>query len=243
MDCYPEVLSIATSHNCEVIFCGVDENIKIKSMMKGVVKKQGGRGVTFSKELDVALGEAEDRIISKRCKVETKPFFDDGDGDGDRDGDCKGFMRALELIDRNHNVSNSKNLGKLSKFVRRIDLARGTSLFEAPGIQQFAMEDSDERGLFFVEYGELSLERNPNKSTRSGSNFLNQNQGTITGIRSRGDGYMARNARARNSATERSFRNARLGAGWILGATEFCCGLKNAGVHICVADARLHFIR
>ena len=69
------------------------------------------------------------------------------------------------------------------------------------------------------------------------------NQGSISGIRPRGDTIATKNKVAKGSNSRFAFRLARLGPGWVLGATELCCGLRQPGVHVSVSESRLYFLR
>jgi len=252
VEIFPALVNIFRNSNCSLILSGVCS--KHRSMLSFVDVKHGQDGVSFSPELDMALGSAEDLVLSRRFVNKPSPVRKAARGMLQEDKLAElGFLHALHQLDVHHGIEYSEVLSPLKASVRQINMEPGQALYEAPGYSSSAMESTRQRGLFFIEEGTIRVERNPNQTTRAG-NFLEINQGSISGLEPRGDEMAAKNAAAKKAVEKReparrnlekdsfTFRLARLGPGWVLGATELCCGMRNPGVHVSVGCSKLYFL-
>lgn len=106
----------------------------------------------------------------------------------------------------------------------------------------------EDRGLFFVEKGELRIERSTdftrNTLTRSGFSATFTPVDSIGHLRAR-QGTIARQIAqlkdSRDPGTQ-TFRLARIGPGWVIGDHEALSGLAPCGATIAVDRCRLHYI-
>ena len=77
-----------------------------------------------------------------------------------------------------------------------------------------------------------------------GSNLIAAG-GSISGLKARSGTVGREYARQKASTStpqQQSFRLARVGAGWVVGAVEAVSGMENPGLHLAVTASRLHYL-
>lgn len=77
-----------------------------------------------------------------------------------------------------------------------------------------------------------------------GSNLIAAG-GTISGLKVRSGTIGREYARQKASTSnpqQQSFRLARVGAGWVVGAVEAVSGMEHPGLHLAVTSCRLHYL-
>lgn len=140
-------------------------------------------------------------------------------------------QRSLEHIDRQHSVSFAKDLKMLGQYTKKVTLQPGQVLYEDIKL---------DRGLFFIEYGIVKVERNADETlTRKGngdtfSRNATNSWGSLNHLRATDvtRAIAEMKAKGNRSWERRSFRVARVGPGWVLGQNEALSDVANPGVSI-----------
>lgn len=256
VDVFADIISLCKSNRCEVIFSGLSSSLRSIFAHSGV---KPHRGLRFLPDIETALGKAEDALIKYVFQKEEKTVVETGERRRARlmSVDDDGFRFALKQIDDQHGISFASDLTELQKYTTPVELESGESLFgdESP------FDDEARRGLFFIETGFMKVERDPTYTMTRGSKASLRRKMppgfACQRVAGKGGSISQLNARAATIATEaallksttgyrartsHTFRLARIGPGWVVGAIEGASGLKNPGMHVAVTDCRLHHL-
>lgn len=245
VDVISDILNLCSKHDCKLFLSGMSVSLRSVLAFAGV-KPLGGersaRKLRFFNSLDTAIGKAEDNLLNFQSQAKAQSV---------RRlmalGEESGFQLALRKVDEQHGTDFAKKLANIEEYTTPIDLEPNESLYDSAS--------RPERGLFFIEEGVLKIERDSGgaANTRSlrgtssvrGASSNVTDGGTISGLKARSGSIGREYARlkASNSAPQkRSFRLARVGAGWVVGTVEAVSGMENPGLHIAVTACRLHYL-
>jgi len=256
VDVFADIISLCKSNRCEVILTGMSSNLRSSFAHSGV---KPTRGLRFLPDIETALGKAEDALIKHVFQKEEKSKMESGQRRRARlvSIDDDGFRFALRQIDEQHGISFADDLTELQAYTTPVELEPSQSLFgdDSP------FDDEARRGLFFIETGLMKVERDPSYTmTRGSKASLRRKIGPgFASQRVLGEGRSISQLNARaptigreaallksttgyRARTSHTFRLARIGPGWVVGAIEGASGLKNPGMYIAVTDCRLHYL-
>jgi len=182
------------------------------------------RKLRFFNTFDTAIGKAEDMLLEYESQAKPQSA---------RRllalGEESGFYVALRRIDEEHGTTFARELASLEEYTTPIELAPNESLYDSAS--------KPERGLFFIEEGVLKIERDASLTAGTRRSHFPDPGGSISKLRVRSGTMANEYARLKeaNSGPQRqTFRLARVGPGWIVGAVEAVCGMEHAGIHIAV---------
>ncbi|CAB9499496.1 solute carrier family 26 [Seminavis robusta] len=236
VDIISDILNLCQRHDCKLFLSGLSNNLRSVLAHAGV-KPLGGqrseRKLRFFSSLDMAIGKAEDMLLD--VQMEDNP----GPSHLFSLQEESGFQVALRCIDEQHGSNFAKDLASLEEHTTPIELTPGESLYDSPSMP--------ERGLFFIEKGVMKIERESGltANTRSLASPLAFG-GSISELRMRSDTIGRDNARMKSTKHstphQQTFRLARIGEGWVVGAVEAVSGLESVGVHLAVTSCRLHHL-
>ena len=144
----------------------------------------------------------------------------------------------------------------LAPLVRPVNLLPGESLYDELANKLGLVVGNNEmetRGLFFIEHGQVRVEKDPDASTshaaslkRRMNNLLNESSLTRINARTRRLGRvqegMKRLMKKGGLKAGTTFRLATRGAGNIIGTREVATGMKAAGNYYAVTESRLFFL-
>jgi len=226
--------------------------------VKPLVGERSERNLRFFSSLDIALGKAEDMLLNFQVTPKKQSMYE-----MPALGEESGFKLALRKVDEQHGTDFAHSLAELDEYTTPIVLEPNESLYDSASLP--------ERGLFFIEEGILvricvcqsvgqvllryshnstlqkKIERDTSMAThtRSLRKGVINDGGTVTGLKIRtgsiGREY-ARLKAADSASHKQSFRLARIGPGWVVGAVEAVSGLENTGLHLAVTACRLHYL-
>ena len=256
VDVFADIISLCKSNRCEVMFAGLSSNLRSTFAHSGV---KPTRGLRFLPDIETALGKAEDALIKNVFQKEEKSKMESGQRRRARlmSVDDDGFRFALRQIDEQHGISFADDLAELQAYTIPVELESSQSLFgdDSP------FDDEARRGLFFIETGLMKVERDPTYTMTRGSKaslrrkigpgFASQRVlgegGSISQLNARAptigrEAALLKSTTAYRARTSHTFRLARIGPGWVVGAIEGASGLKNPGMYIAVTDCRLHLL-
>jgi len=243
-----DIKMLCEINNCQLLLCGPSNGVK---------RALGGKeeGWEIMATLDDALGAAEDKVLGIIGKVRELEAMTMKRRKQDKE-DGAGFSFALALVDEQNGTDYSEILeGAFRGYVRPLELKKGENIYDKARMLWEGGGDV-ERGLFFIEYGQLSCIRDPYQSTRSsslrrrstasghgGGGVMNNN--SVGALDARGETAMRRRGEWINRGEKETltFRLARLGPGWVVGAREVACGLKFTGTYEAMSDTRLFYLR
>jgi len=260
VDIFNGIKELCNNNECKLFLSGLPSRMR-QSLALGGVKPDSSkevvkRMVRFFPDLESALGKAEDALV--RTGMNNGPNDDyDYYTSEPKNGDS-GFVHALKKVDEQHYQDFSSGLVDLEPYTIPLVLQPGEKLYESDGGKVCY------RGLFFIESGLLKIEkdhnstvmtRSVNRSSFSRSNSRSSfsrsnsrsNLHSISKLHAR-TGDLARKAASikmnprSTVGTNRTFRLARIGPGWVVGIVENALGYRNPGVHIAVSRCKLHCI-
>ncbi|CAB9505434.1 solute carrier family 26 [Seminavis robusta] len=242
LDIFAEITELCKTNNCKVFLCGLSSRAKKGLGLTGVKPDtsiaKDERLVRFFSDLDTALGKAEDLISLGMIEKKDDTYIARS-----LRLPRSGFQTALKHIDEQHGQEFSKALLELEQFAVALELQPGEPLFASDGGR---IEDS-ERGLVFVESGQLRIEKDANETLTRGHSITTRNRsfGTFNNLHAR-SGTLGRQRAALKASTRepmtRTFRLARIGPGWVVGNVERASGLKHGGVCSAVTYCQLHHL-
>ncbi len=264
IDVIKDIIQVCLVNNCCVIMSGA-QGVR-KSMSRNGITVNAYLNLSFSTDLETSLGVAEDQILKDVAKVLEREKTDaevrisrrteqlSKEGVNQDSIIADGFRHALSLVDSEQGLGFCNHLMGLASFVKPLDLQPGQSLYDVASMMFHGPNLSPfQRGLFFIEYGAIKVERDPNISIshshslrkRRSIDELNSRH-TISGMKARSTrtGYASNSLKRMNSSSKRnmSFRLARVGPGWILGCREVASGLHDPAMYVAVTKARLYFL-
>jgi hypothetical protein len=173
VDIFADIKELCSNNGCKLFLCGLSSRLRGGLALGGIkpdMKRVGSeRSVRFFRELDIALGKAEDLLTgefeevnkdnrSQQCS--RAALLHSGIGGGSDNG----FGFALEQIDAQHGTEFAFGLLDLQPFTVPIKLEQGEHLYECNG---GPVRDCH-RGLFFIESGMLEIERNASDTLTRG---------------------------------------------------------------------------
>ena len=147
VDAFSDILAVCSNHDCKLFLSGVSKSLRQVMSLCGIepenIPDRSQRKLRFFGDLDGAIGKAEDYLIK------TAPFEVDSTADA---GPARagGFRHALSQIDEQHLTSFADDLCDLEEYSTVVDMETGDLLYDDPTL---------ERGLFFIEYGIMKIER------------------------------------------------------------------------------------
>ena len=216
---FVEIRDTCKHHGCNLYLCGMSTRAKRGLALDGMSPDTGRRSrnertVRFFRDFDFALGKAEDlllesdRMVPQPSTIQPEHFRAE-----------QGFQHALEKIDELHGQHFAVDLREMEPYVYSIDLRPGDRLYHSDG----GLIPDKQRGLFFIESGELRIERDASQtliSTRSGGTLNHRSDSRFT-LRHE-HGRMASMARrislmehsVRGVSSQNNFRVMRIGPGW-----------------------------
>ena len=150
-----------------------------------------GRTLLFFQDLDSGLGKAEDYLIE--CEMTFSDTIEElsslscgiapqqqpsGNSTGST-STSSGFDRALRKIDELHGTVFSSKLKGLEQYAKVVKVNSGDFLYDDVGDGHGAV-GSDDRGLFFIECGLLSIQHDSNDTTFGRSRtYMNSRSGSV----------------------------------------------------------------
>lgn len=213
IDLFNEILSLCKNHNCSLYLSGLSSELKVDLIFAGIKPIPGSSRFLFSSDLETALAQAEDGLLSSKFRLEEK---DEEESDRRRRQRSEstvedGFLYALKKIDEQHRLNTLLTLREFRSVTIPVELEPLDVLDREEG-----------QGLYFVETGILYIRHASNQSTR---NMLSVSAGTNGTALDPNVTLGAMNARVRGSihqvhdrsrlshvgVGEQSFRLARLG--------------------------------
>ena len=261
-DSFKRIYKLCVSNGCSLIMCGVSRQIaKILNSSALTLAASAQKRVKFVDTLDVALGAAEDivlenvgrvkemeRIAAKERKMIRQHSIVQG---ADRQEiNLEGFRYALHLVDVHLGLNVSEKLSdSFASYVYPVDLEVGENL-HAKTASVCGLGDADDvgGGLFFIEYGLIQADRDPQHSIKSNSVIrrqLNSSTNSISALDARSLN-LGQSAYKHKLETEQkkslTFRLARLGPGFVVGCAGYASGLTLAGSYTAVTDARVFYL-
>lgn len=217
IDIFAEIKELCLSHDCRLFLCGLSPRMK-QGLSLGGVKSGPGlpskRTVRFFPDLDTALGRAEDYLLQEvREDVAERPRLSQS-----------GFRFALEQIDELHGQEFANDLAGLESYVRPMELEAGQCLFERDG----GKIGEEERGYFFIESGEIKIERNASLAmtlsrTRSSHTLPTSSVFTLKQQHARMGTIARQTALAKSGMLgQDNIRIMRIGPGWYVKRHALC---------------------
>ncbi|KAL7572078.1 hypothetical protein ACA910_001722 [Epithemia clementina (nom. ined.)] len=231
VDIFSEILVKCGSHDCKLFISGASTSLRKAMQLGGFTANTSAalskRKLRFFPDLDSAVGKAEDMLL-------TEASFEDQIHYGL--STSSGFLRALEHIDRQHQLCYSNSLAALEPYMTRFSLEPGQVLYDEIDVP---------RGLFFIEHGVLKVEQNAHDTvTRTGSKLTlggSAQMHSLNVLKARSI-PVTHQAPGTGVLERRDFRVARIGPGWVLGTGESLTGVGNPGKYIAVSQSVVHYI-
>ena len=239
-DVFFSIKNLAKINSCKIIFCGVPVKV-MKTLTVSNVRPSST--VTFTNDLEDALQHAEDFLIdhygkskemeeirgSKRIAIRNELSQQQLSGEN-VPVHYDGFLHALQLIDHTHHTDTMTSLAGLVSFVKPIDLQPGEAVYETAESVLKGFLPEFERGIFFVEFGLIRVERDPSLvSVRVPSS-------------SKHGGEQGQLTKKKSGMPINALRLARFGPGWLLGGRELASGLRNPGLYVALTQARVFYL-
>ena len=189
------------------------------------------RGNRFA-DLDLALVSCEDQLLERYGLASADADRCSGGGGADGEGEAydstRGFYFCLQVMKERHNIETEtlEMLKQLVTHVTPISLQAGDVLMDTT---QGSPIDMDEDGLYFIEWGYVTVQRDPNQSLAMTARTSRRRRMTVA----------PRLLRLKH----RTFQLTRLGPGWLLGATELCSGYRSMGQFVVQSPTcKAHFL-
>ena len=239
-----EICTLCRENQCSLILAGIPQAIRPALISGGVKPSRVNKHLSFSVDLDAALGKAEDDLL-KAADVGGQQRYRRKASIVDNAPD-HGLRYALEAIDAQHNLKMSRILQSLEQFTDAIELNAGDNL-------NYAGSEHLPRGLYFVEEGLIKCEYDSSASlTRGRTSFfaaphLKSATESISQLKARTPtvGRCA-NILKKNPgamlAQNHVFRLARIGPGWVIGAISDFIGDEIPGTYTALTPCRLHHL-
>jgi hypothetical protein len=172
--------------------------------------------------------------------------------------DMDGFKETLELVGDNYGLSASvvAELEGLAPHVKVMFLSPMDSLYGCLSSKLgVSIADDGPRGLFFVEYGLIRVERDPNSTMMRNTSTLrrrfesleiDKSSATLLNRKNEELNKIAANVRRRklNEAprSTMTFSYFSRGPGTLLGGREIASDMKATGEYIAVVPSKLYFL-
>ena len=228
VDVFNEILFACSSHKCKLFIAGASTSLRkamqLGGFTSGFSRVPSARKLRFFPDLDSAVGKAEDMLLSDESFEENSHHGPDTES---------GFIRALQHIDRQHQLSYSSCLAGLEPHTTRFSVEPGQILYNEIDVP---------RGLFFIEHGILKVEQNAHDTlTRSGSRstLTGHAQMSLNVLKARSIPVTPQ-APGMSHQERREFRVARIGPGWVLGTGESLTGMSNPGKYVAGTLSHIH---
>jgi CRP-like cAMP-binding protein len=239
VDVFSDIKALCENHECKLFLAGTSRDLMKTMSLSGfkadTAKERSRRQLRFFSDLDAAVGKTEDMLLQTEGFEEqiSHPSF----------GGTRGFEHALEHIDEQHVLDFAKDLKGLTKYTKRVRLEAGQILYEDVQV---------DRGIFFVEHGIVKIERDADETlTRKGSSdtfsrSATNSWGSLNRLNARSSEVVQAIARMKYAVgngnwQQPSFRVARVGPGWILGANEALS--QSAAPGVTIAGKSFLFVR
>ncbi|KAL7550719.1 hypothetical protein ACHAWF_013954 [Thalassiosira exigua] len=251
VDVLADISSLCRDNKCQLIFAGIPRVIRSALIKGGVKPSKANQHLSFSPDLEAALGKAEDELLKFVAHNEEKAADVGAKLRHQRKISSVdfGLRHALREIDAQHNLSLGTHLEALEKHTTPIEIEPGHKLNDAGG------ENHLPRGLYFVESGMLKCEHDSSASLtrgRSRSNLfaaphLSSSTNSIGQVRARSEtvgrcaNLLKKNARIM-LAQEHVFRLARVGPGWVIGTISEGLGQDIPGTYTALTPCRVHHL-
>mmetsp|Transcript_16617 Transcript_16617/g.35906 ORF Transcript_16617/g.35906 Transcript_16617/m.35906 type:complete len:1197 (-) Transcript_16617:138-3728(-) len=252
VDVLADISSLCKEKKCNLILAGIPRVIRQALITGGVKASRTNKHLSFSPDLETALGKAEDellRVVGHNEDRLTKV--------GDQLRHKRrvsmvdhGLRHALREIDAQQNLSMSKHLQTLEKYTTPIEVNAGDSLNDA------GRENNLPRGLYFVEAGLLkcehdssaSLTRGRRKSSLFAAPHLSSNADSIGQVQARSAtvgrcANMLKKNPGAMMAQNHIFRLARIGPGWVIGSISDFMGQDIRGTYTALTPCRVHHLK
>jgi SulP family sulfate permease len=227
------------------------------SLKKGRSKKGRSKKWEFKRDVDSALGDYEDEILHRLMtessvqgeRTESPTNSESAASAGEKgvrrkkleverrlrmldifpDPSCTGFIYCLKYLEKVHRIE-LKELLPLAELTVQKRIKQGTILMnvgKGTTINFNQTGGDGDGGLYFIEHGFITVQRDPNQST-DGRRRVNQHS----------------ISRSRNlvAAQSRNFRLTRLGPGQVIGALELTSGYRSMGVWEAATNCVLHYL-
>ena len=222
LDTFKQIADHCARANVEMCLSGMEPHLDLLERA-GVFTKTN----RFA-DLDSALSSCEDKLLERHgvnsaiqksyLNTNTDDVYDPK----------KGFLHCLEIMQDRHSLDDSsiKILRQLVDYVQPLQLVNGDVIMDTT---QGSPIDLDEDGLYFLESGNVTVQRDPSQSLLL----------TVRSNRRKRMSVAPRVLRLKH----RTFQLSRLGPGWLIGATELCSGFRSMGQFVVQSpQCRAHFL-
>ena len=253
VDLFSEIVTMCQQNKCQLYLAGLSAAMKSTLTYAGV-KPGPERRFLWTFDLESALSKAEDKLISQDFHIEEKDKMESSMRRAKRSESLDlrnaddGFLYALKKIDEQHGLHTVDELEPLKAYTIALDLEPGDILLR-------------QNGLYFVETGLMRVQSSA--STPAGytsvTNTMNNSHTASTGAQVHSAAASIGHLDARSTTlglqdamwkkshigehAEQTFRLARIGQGWIIGAISMAThGMTRPGTHIAASQCRLHFL-
>jgi CRP-like cAMP-binding protein len=247
MDLFKDILALCKDHRCSFLLSGLQSDLKANLIFAGIKPTPGATRFRFSADLETALAQAEDGLLSSRFRWEEKDMEESQRRRRERIESTveDGFLYALKKIDEQHGLNTLSVLRDFRDDTVPVELDANDIL-----------EREEGQGLYFVETGTLCIQPTSNLSTLRMSSPMSVVGGAAAFDPSLSLGAMhARPAphlalqtpyalESRYRDGEQCFRLARLGQGSIIGTVEATSGLRGPCEYAAASSSscRLHHL-
>jgi len=221
LDTFKQIADHCARANVEMCLSGMEPHLDLLERA-GVFLKTN----RFA-DLDSALSSCEDKLLERHGvnSAIQKSYITNTDNVYDP---RKGFLYCLEIMQDRHNLDDSsiKILRQLVDYVQPLELVNGDVIMDTT---QGSPIDLDEDGLYFLESGSVTVQRDPSQSLLL----------TVRSNRRKRMSVAPRVLRLKH----RTFQLSRLGPGWLVGATELCSGFRSMGQFVVQSpECKAHFL-
>ena len=254
VDILDEIVSLCKTSKCKLTLAGIPRSIRPQLITGGVKPSLTNKHVSFSPDLEAALGKAEDELLRTEGDTNMPTILDPTEdmskirqqwrvGSADQ-----GLHHALREIDSQHNLSLAKHLASLVDHTTPIEIKAGD------GLNGSATDHNLPTGLYFVESGLLRCEHDSSASLtrgRSGSLFAAPHLSNSTDSIGQVQARSATVGRCANlikknpgalMAQNHVFRLARIGPGWVIGSMTGFMGKDIPGTYVALTPCRVHHL-
>lgn len=245
MDLFKDILALCKDHRCSLLLSGLQSDLKANLIFAGIKPTPASTRFRFAADLETALAQAEDGLLSSRFRWEERDLEESQRRRRERSESAveDGFLYALKKIDEQHGLNTLAVLRDFRDDAVAIELDANDVL-----------EREEGQGLYFVETGTLFIQPTSNLSTRTlgsptGAGAAFDPSLSLGAMHARPTPQVARqypytlDPRYRDG--EQSFRLARLGQGSIIGTVEATSGLRRPCEYVAASSSsscRLHHL-